>query len=128
MSNIDLDDLTLGQIKQLQSLSNSASSNLTQSAIGEYVIVRSRNEGINAGFLVAADETGCVLKEARRLWYHKPKDNSAAWYEGVAETGLHIDSKISCTAAKKYIMEDYSITLCSDIGAKSIQEHPPYGS
>lgn len=125
--SVNLDDLTLGQIKQLQNLSG-RNNCIANDAIGKYVIIRSRNEGINAGFLLAADETGCVLGEARRIWYHKPKDSSVAWYEGVAETGLHKDSKISCKVERKYLLEDYSITLCSDAGAKSIQEKASYES
>jgi len=93
---------------------------LTDRLIGEYVICRSRNEGINAGYLVDADETGCRLSEARRLWHHKPKEN-ASWYEGVALYGLDEDSKISAKVAEKIIIEDYSLTLCTPESKKSIE-------
>lgn len=93
---------------------------LTDSLIGTYVICRSRNEGINAGYLIDADETGCVLSEARRLWHHKPKNN-ASWYEGVAIYGLHDDSKVSDKVSEKIIIEDYSLTLCSPDAKKSIE-------
>ena len=99
-----------------------------KTAIGKYVIVRSRNEGVNAGKLLAADETGCVLKNARRLWYSKPADSKQAWYEGVANSGLHADSKISPAVARKYIVEDYSITECSQAATKSIKEAPSHES
>ena len=89
--------------------------------IGKYVIVRSRNEGINAGFVEMADSTGVVLKEARRIWYHKPKDKSLSWYEGVAVSGLSADSKLSGVVGQKVIIEDYSITLCTEIAQQSIQ-------
>ena len=48
------------------------SSSITDSAIGKFVIVRSRNEGVNAGTLRAADDTGVILEDCRRIWYHKP--------------------------------------------------------
>jgi hypothetical protein len=102
--------------------------NIFKSSIGEYVLIRSRNEGVNAGKLMAADETGCVLKNARRLWYMKPKDSKQAWYEGVANTGLSSDSKVSAPVSKKVIVEDYSITLCSDEAKKSIKAAPNYES
>jgi len=95
---------------------------ILSSAIGKYVIVRSRNEGINAGILKAADDTGCVLSEARRIWYHRPKNKKTAWYEGVADSGLHSDSKISCPVEEKYIIEDYSITVCTEDAASSIKK------
>lgn len=91
--------------------------------VGKYVIVRSRNEGINAGFVKSLDETGIILKEARRIWYHKPKDKSVSWYEGVANTGLSNDSKISTIVLEKIIVEDYSITLCTDVAKDSIVKH-----
>lgn len=93
--------------------------------IGKPVIVRSRNEGINAGVVVLADETGVELKNCRRIWYHRPKDNSVSWYEGVAETGLDDRSKVSGTVAQKIIIEDYSMTLCQDDAFKSIMELTP---
>lgn len=40
-----------------------------------YVICRTRNEGINAGYVKDLDSTGVILEDARRLYYHKPKDS-----------------------------------------------------
>lgn len=88
------------------------SKSLFDDIIGKYVIVRSRNEGVNCGTVVAADSTGIILEDARRLWYHKPKNASQSWYEGVANSGLSDDSQISPTVDRKLIVEDYSVTLC----------------
>lgn len=78
--------------------------------IGKPVIVRSRNEGINVGIVELADDTGVVLKNARRLYYHRPKDKSLSWYEGIAMSGISNDSKVSGTVDRKVIIEDYSMT------------------
>lgn len=94
--------------------------------IGKKVIVRTRNEGVNAGIVVLADKTGVELKECRRLWYHKPKDSNLSWYEGVAVSGISSDSKVSCTA-HKIIIEDYSMTLLTDEAYKTIMEIKPNG-
>ena len=75
--------------------------------IGKPVIVRSRNEGINVGIVELADETGVVLKNARRLYYHRPKDKSLSWYEGVAQSGISDNSRVSGTVDRKVIIEDY---------------------
>jgi len=132
---MSINDLTIGDIKELKALfgggicqKDEGSASILNGAIGKYVLVRSRNEGINAGYLKVADETGCVLSNARRIWYHKPKDNKTAWYEGVADNGLHSDSKISCEVSEKYIIEDYSLTVCTDEAAVSIQEKPSHES
>ena len=93
--------------------------------IGKKVIVRSRIEGINSGIVVVADESGVELKDCRRLWYHKPKDRSLSWYEGVAVSGAGDETKVSPTVESKVIIEDYSMTLCSDEAFKSIMELTP---
>ena len=118
---MNIDDMTYGELKQIASLFNKTnSSNMLDHVIGKYVIVRSRNEGINAGFVEAADETGIILKEARRIWYHKPKDKGVSWYEGVAKSGVSDDSKLSCPVEEKAIIEAYSITFCTQEAMKSI--------
>ena len=86
---------------------------IAKKAVGSHVIVRSHNEGINIGTVVDADETGVILENVRRLWYHKPASKES-WYEGVALDGLSESSKISATVPRKYIIENYSMTLCSD--------------
>ena len=93
--------------------------------IGKPVIVRSRNEGINAGIVELADETGVVIKNARRIYYHRPNDKNLSWYEGVAVSGLSDNSKVSGTVTRKAIIEDYSMTECTFEAFKSIMEKMP---
>lgn len=89
-------------------------------AIGKYAIVRSRNEGINAGKVLQADNTGIILEDARRLHYYRPADEGS-WYEGVANSGLRRESRISAPVKQKIIIEDYSITLCTNAAEQSIR-------
>lgn len=121
---MNIDDLTLGEVKQLTAFLKPAAplpaSDLYSRYIGQYVICRSRNEGINAGEVVAVDSTGVILKDCRRLWYHKPVNKNKSWYEGVACDGVHKDSKLSAPV-EKIIAEDYSLTICTDKAAKSIK-------
>ena len=127
--NVDINSLTLGQIKEIAAIAGSIgikpvestpTSAINSRYIGKYVIVRSRNEGVNAGEVVMADETGIVLKDSRRVWYHRPADKTA-WYEGVANSGLRHDSKISAAVSEKAIIEDYSVILCSSSAEESIR-------
>lgn len=122
---MNINDLTIGQAKELAAMFSSNESpdgSIYSDMIGNYVIVRSRNEGINAGLVTRADETGIVLKEARRLWYHQPKDKSLSWYEGVAVSGVSSDSKLSGPVPIKAIIEDYSVTFCTPAATTSIKE------
>ena len=102
--------------------SDKKENNLFDDCIGKYVLVRTRNEGVNAGFLEYADEFGCILEEARRLHYHKPLDSTVSWYEGVAKYGISDDSRLS-TESKKIIVESYSLTICSDVAKNSMRDH-----
>lgn len=93
--------------------------------IGKFVIVRSRNEGINAGTVVVADESGVMLKNCRRIHYMAPKDKSMSWYEGVSLSGLSDDSRVSPTTESKTIIEDYSMTTCNKDAEESIMGKVP---
>lgn len=94
--------------------------------IGKNVIVRSRNEGINVGTVVVADQTGVELKNCRRLWYHRPADVNMSWYEGVAMSGISSDSKVSPTVESKIIIEEYSMTeFKNDECFNSVMEAAP---
>ena len=119
---------SLQEINELRVLLNGQShgaveevnSNLYDRYIGECVIFRTRNEGINAGKVLALDDTGVILEDARRLYYHKPANEKLSWYEGVALSGLSSDSRVGAPA-KKLICEDYSLTICSDASESSIR-------
>lgn len=124
---MNINDLTIGQVKELAVLfgNTNATQNtvgsIYESYIGRYVICRSRNEGVNAGKVIAIDETGVVLEDCRRLWYHKPINKNASWYEGVAQFGISIESKVG-VEVEKVIAEDYSLTVCTTEAEKTIRE------
>ncbi len=129
---INIEDLTIKQARELSKMFSAeplntvpekhvkSDSSLLSNILGKYVIVRSRNEGINCGFVKDLDDTGIILTEARRLYYHKPKDSCMSWYEGVSISGLSKDSKISNPVSEKGIIEDYSYTVCSESAKESL--------
>jgi len=126
---MNINELTIGQVKEVTSLLNdnvaNNKSDLYSRYIGKYVICRSRNEGVNAGKVVALDETGVILEDARRLYYHRPADQNISWYEGVSNSGLSNDSKVS-TPREKLIVENYSLTVCTADAEKSIRNAKDY--
>ena len=125
---IDINELTIGQIREIAAafpalFGKAEAGSIYASMVGQYVIVRSRNEGVNAGYVEQADATGVVLRDARRLWYHKPAVESESWYEGVANHGLAPGCKISAPVTRKVIVEDYSLSMCSDNARRNIMEY-----
>jgi len=118
---MNIDEMTLGDLKKIASMFGSTS---TAKAVpdfsGKYVIVRTRNEGVNAG-LVVENGVGFVhLSNARRLWSIVPPSDCEKWYEGVAKSGLGEGSKTSIES-EKLIVEDYSITVCSGVSEENIR-------
>ena len=112
-------------VQELRPIVYTSGKTLASVMVRKSVIVRSRNEGINIGIVEAADETGVILKDCRRIWYHKPADKTLSWYEGVAVSGLSPDSKVSGTVPRKIIIEDYSMTECPGSIYSSILEKTP---
>lgn len=121
---MSINEIKLGDIIKISELfnnnnNNKKQNNLLDRYIGQYVICRTRNEGVNAGEVVALNETGVILKDARRLYYHKPLDAKLSWYEGVAISGISEDSTLSAPV-EKVIIEEYSLTVCSEKAKLSI--------
>lgn len=93
--------------------------------VGKYVLVRCRDAGVHFGELVAHHGRECVLKNARRLWYWKPA-NGAAFLSGVAECGLHEDSKVGRPQRSLHLTETCEIALCSEDASQSICSQKNY--
>jgi len=119
-------ELSLNEFKKF--VAPEGGENILDRHVGKYVLVRSRNEGINFGLVVAAEKGAILLAKARRLHYHIPLDSSQSWYEGVANSGLADNSRVSAEVDEKAIVEDYSITVCSQAAIKSIQGYKTYVS
>lgn len=120
---MNIDEITLGQIKQLQSLFNSTAQLKTEIPSpfnGRYCIARTRNAGVIFGKVIASGDRYLHMTEARRLWRIISEDKTKSWYEGAAESGLDISSKVS-SETERFINEDYELTICSDVAIKSIK-------
>ena len=91
---------------------------------GRYVIVRCKDAGVHAGELVAYEGREATLKKSRRLWYWKPL-NGAAFLSGVANYGLHEDSKVGA-AVNIVLTETCEIIDCTPDAARSIDEAPEH--
>lgn len=120
---MNIDNMTCDELKQIVAMfatSHAPSSNVTSYAVGKYVIVRTRNEGLNFGLVAAADETGVVLSGARRIHHHDAKaQNGGAWYEALANSGPAGRTHMSQAVADKVIVEDYSLTIVADAAVDS---------
>jgi hypothetical protein len=86
---MNINDLTIGQAKELAALFGETQSNQAQkqnhAMIGKYVIARCYAAGVHAGEVVSVDGENIILKNSRRLWNWKAKDGIAL--SGLAQRG-----------------------------------------
>ena len=118
---MNIDDLTLGQLKKIQSLVGGQESPAPHPAVGKYVIVRCRDAGVHAGFLVRAEGRSCTLSDSRRLWRWTPANN-AKFLSGVATEGLDAANSKVGASVTVHLTEDCEILECTPRAEASLRE------
>ncbi len=91
---MNVDQLTSGEVKQLQSLLNNNQNTLTAKEhpfVGKHCVVRTYAAGVHLGTVVSVDGSQCILNNARRLW----KWENAFTLSEVANNGVGKDSRIA---------------------------------
>lgn len=124
IKNMDIDNLTIGQAKELANLfGNKASVSVDQFGslncfIGKKVIIRTYAAGVFFGTLIQKAGKEVILNAARRLWYWDTADNGISLSD-VAIGGIGKGTK-ACAAVDIWL-EAIEIIPCSDIAIKSIE-------
>jgi hypothetical protein len=120
MNNID--QLTLGEIKDLQKIFNTEKNDISNGQLGEDVIIRTYVAGVWFGRLEQKDGKEVILTEARRMYsFWCAKSISLS---GVAQYGIiHEKSKI-CPAVSKVWLEAIEIISLTDEAIKSLKGAP----
>lgn len=125
---MNIDNLTLGQIKQIQALLGNTSMPDTQSPdglnamIGKKVIIRTYSAGVWFGELEQKSGNEVILKDARRMWKWWAKEGislSACALYGVKHDG----SKI-IEAVDSVWLEAIEIIPCTDTAIQSLEDAP----
>ncbi len=124
--NINIDDLTLGQIKELTGLMGNKSCTIESKAsglnkmIGQKVIIRTYSAGVWFGLLVQKDGKEVILENARRMyqWWCKEGISLSA----VAIYGLNQSKSKIIEAVPSVWLEAIEIISCSVIAIKDLEE------
>lgn len=124
--SFDIDNFTLGQLKQIATLVNSQIAQPQQSDkphpyIGMYVIARCYAAGVHAGTVASVDGENVILENSRRLWSWKAKDGVAL--SGVAQTGVQSGCKIDVVNPTIYLTGVCELIPCSSKAMESIHDH-----
>lgn len=116
---IDINNLTIGQVKEIASLTGCKSKNsLHEEFIGKKVICRTYSAGVHFGVLLKRDETEALLENAQRIW----RWSDAFTLSEISKNGLGKESKISETIDKILLTQVIEIIPCTDKCVESINK------
>jgi hypothetical protein len=123
-TQMNINDLTLGQLKEIAAMMNAKipqpTQNPTHPFVGKYVIARCYSAGVHSGFVRSVDGDTCILTDSRRLWSWKAKDGIAL--SGVAQTGVKEGCKIDVPNPEIYLTGICELIPCSDVSKESIRD------
>lgn len=117
-----LDDLTIGQAKELAALFGTHRTEHAQlhPMIGKYCIARCYAAGVHAGTVTHVDGENVILSDSRRLWSWSAKDGIAL--SGVAQHGIKSGCKIDTLNPQIYLTGVCELIPASDKSKESIHE------
>ncbi len=125
---MNIDELTLGQIKQLQALLGNATATPTVNYshfIGKHCIVRGSGAGVHMGTVKEVANGEVILENARRLYYFKSnitdKQSKTFTLSEVALTGLSNESKIGCLEEIIYLTPIFEIIPTTEAARKTYE-------
>lgn len=116
---MNINDLTLGQIKEIKSLlidGPNTNAACGSNFIGSVVLVRTYSAGVHFGVLVKKDGTSVLLENARRLW----KWSGAFTLNEVATKGVSDGSRVSCPVDKIELTEAIEIIPMNQLAIDSV--------
>lgn len=118
---MNIDDLTLGQIKQLKALFNGECDTLQSPNIGKWVIVRTYSAGVHFGKLRSLSGTHAILDYTRRLWSWE----GAFTLSELTKNGFS-KAKLSETIAEIELTEVIEVIPCTEEVSKKIKDFDSY--
>ncbi|MCP3850624.1 MAG: hypothetical protein GY694_10380 [Gammaproteobacteria bacterium] len=116
---MNLNNLTIGEAKQLASLFGSQQSTTLNEQLGERVIIRTYSAGVWFGVLDQKSGNEVILKDARRMWQWHAKESISL--SGVANYGLKESNSRIAPAISTVWLEAIEILSCTDKSIISIE-------
>ena len=113
---MNLNDLTIGQAKELAALFNGVQASATSPMIGRKCVVRTYSAGVHFGTVAAHDGKQVLLTDTRRIYYWE----NAFTLSAVAKHGISGDCKISCMTAEILLTEAVELIPMTDKAEKNL--------
>lgn len=116
---MNINDLTLGQLKEIQSISLGATPRASSNpVVGKFCIARCYAAGVHAGEVVSVDGENVILKDSVRMWSWKARFGIAL--SGVAQNGVTDDSTIDTVNPLIYLTGVCELIPCSETAQRSL--------
>lgn len=119
---MDINDLTIGQAKELACLFSGASNGEVtkcsplEKVIGKVCVVRTYNAGVHVGKVISVNGTECELEDSQRLWSWK----GAFTLSEVALSGVSSESRMS-NKTQMYLSQAIEFIPCSEKAIESFK-------
>ena len=92
----------------------------TPAPSGDYVIVRSRDQGVMCGYLKAIDGRQVTITQARQIWSWSTK---ALALPDLALHGVRGTARMSAPAPEVIFLEACGVLRCTEAAAKSLSTY-----
>jgi len=117
-------NLTIADLKELISTESKSNNSIDKYLLEKVVIIRTYSAGVHFGTLIEKAGKEVILRNSRRLWYWKTKNDGISLSE-VAIDGLHKDSRV-CAPIPLLWLEAIEIIPCSEKAIENIKQQPEY--
>jgi len=116
---MNIDDLTLGQIKQLTALYQQPQlqQGIESAMIGKFCIIRTYFAGVHAGTVTAIQDKKVLLKNSYRLWSWK---GTGVALSGVANGRLEPGQRVDACNPEHYLPDMVECIPCTKESEESI--------
>ena len=112
-----LDDLTIGEAKQLAALFGGGATTVPARDIGEYVVVRTYSAGVHVGVLDSRSGQEVVLSDPRRIW----KWTGANTLHEISLRGVGSDSRVSEQVESVTLTQAIEVLRCTSEAEKNLR-------
>ena len=119
--NININDLTIGQAKELAAMLGGGDENLSSAHIGKKCIIRTYASGVHFGELVSLSGRQVELKNARRLWRWDVTPHGVTLSEVAMYGSTGPETKISCAVPVTLIVDVLEVTPCTEESIEVIE-------
>lgn len=115
---MDIDELTLGQIKQIQGMGVESSGTI-KTMLGKKCIIRTYSAGVWFGEVVEKQGAEVIIRNARRLFSWKAAESISL--SAVAVKGINQSESKVCAAVDSVWLEAIELIPCEIVAINSIE-------